>query len=327
MSRLVVVWRVTERCNLSCPFCAYDRTQPGARVHADESLIRQFGTILAAWQQHTKRPVLVSWLGGEPLLWPALTSLTETFHRDHGFAISTTTNGTTLHQPAVRRRLLEQYAELTISVDGLAPTHNALRGQPGLWHQLQNSVRLLAAEKQAAGKGPVLRANVVLMRDTITQFPALCQELATWGIEEITCNQLGGIDRPEFYPAHCLLPSQVANFIAQWNVLQTTLAGAGVKLLGNERYLQRLAATANGVCLPVTDCGPGEHFLFISETGIVAPCNFTAAEYGVNIRDISSLNQLLALPNNFAHAKNQRHASACADCHSTQVCAKFTPPV
>src|SRR5688572_27133506 len=24
-SRLVVVWRVTQKCNLSCPFCSYDR--------------------------------------------------------------------------------------------------------------------------------------------------------------------------------------------------------------------------------------------------------------------------------------------------------------
>ena len=34
--------------------------------------------------------------GGEPLLWQELPELTRVFRGDHGFALSTTTNGTTI---------------------------------------------------------------------------------------------------------------------------------------------------------------------------------------------------------------------------------------
>jgi MoaA/NifB/PqqE/SkfB family radical SAM enzyme len=42
---MIVVWRITRRCNLACPFCAFDRrsAQPGA--DADAGVIRRFGEI------------------------------------------------------------------------------------------------------------------------------------------------------------------------------------------------------------------------------------------------------------------------------------------
>ena len=32
---MIVVWRVTSRCNLSCPFCSFDRTRGGGRQEAE----------------------------------------------------------------------------------------------------------------------------------------------------------------------------------------------------------------------------------------------------------------------------------------------------
>ena len=102
--RLVVVWRVTTRCNLACPFCACDRTLARPRPEADPDLIARAGSSLARWSE--------------------------------------------------------------------------------------------------------------MMRRTICDFPWLCRELASWGIREITCNQLGGADRPEFFPTNRLLPEQIFNKFA-----------------------------------------------------------------------------------------------------------------
>ncbi len=314
MKPLVIVWRVTGRCNLSCAFCAYDRTQNISRRHTDESLVRQFAELAAS----LSRPVLVSWLGGEPLLWPALTQLTRDLRQRHGFAISTTTNGTTLHREDVRQHLIEHYAELTISLDGPAPLHDALRGQSGLFEQIQHAV------KQIAGRGPRLRINTVLMRHTIAHFPALCREVARWGIDEITCNQLGGIERPEFYPANRLLPEQVTTVTTQWPALHAELASQGVRLLGGEGYLRRLAASARDEKLPVEDCGPGRDFLFVTEDGIASPCSFTTADYGIDLRTLTTPAQLADLPHEFAKRRLASRSAACQDCHSTQVCEKFT---
>lgn len=314
MKPLVIVWRVTGRCNLSCAFCAYDRTQNISRRHTDESLVRQFAEFAAS----LGRPVLFSWLGGEPLLWPALTQLTRDLRQRHGFAISTTTNGTTLHREEVRQHLIDHYSELTISLDGPAIVHDALRGQNGLFAQIEHAVR------QLAGHGPLLRMNTVLMRHTIAHFPALCREVAAWGIREITCNQLGGIERPEFYPANRLLPEQVATLTTLWPDLHAELAAQGVRLLGGEGYLHRLAASARDEKLPIENCDPGRDYLFVTEDGIASPCSFTTADYGIDLRTLTSTAQLADLPPEFSRRRLARRATACQDCHSTQVCAKFT---
>lgn len=314
--RLVVVWRVTTRCNLACPFCAYDRRLSIPRMDADADLIARTGPALAQWSEATGRPILVSWIGGEPLLWPPLEELTRQYHK-LGLSLSTTTNGTPLSRPAVRENLTAHYSELTVSVDAIGAPHDALRGKSGLFDDVRRSVKRLAEE--SAGTSLLLRANVVLMRGTIDGFPALCRELAAWGIREITCNQLGGRDRPEFFPANRLLPAQVEQLQRGWPDLQRELADAGVRLCGDSFYLDRMAASARGERMDIADCGPGERYLFIDETGRVAPCSFTVEEYGVPMENTD----MAALPARFTSARMCRPSPQCRDCHSTQVFGKF----
>jgi MoaA/NifB/PqqE/SkfB family radical SAM enzyme len=321
---LVVVWRVTERCNLQCPFCAYDRRLAKPRREADPAEIRRFAALLSQWSATTGRPVLLSWLGGEPLLWRPLAELTRACHHELQLQISTTTNGSTLHRPEVQAHLHEHYAELTVSVDGPAAMHDALRGCAGLSDRIRDGVRALAARKRHTGHGPLLRANVVLMRASLPDFPGLCSTLADWGIEEITCNQLGGLDRPEFYPANRLLPDRVRWLEEQWPALESSLACRGVRLLGGAAYLHRLTLTAQGRRLPVADCLPGRTFWFVDEKGRLAPCSFTPQDYGVPISNLRTAGDLLALPERFTLARACHRAVACEDCHSTQVFAKFS---
>ena len=320
---MVIVWRVTERCNLSCKFCGYDHELERSRREADPSSILAFGGLLSEYQRLTCDSVLVSWLGGEPLLWPPLTSLTQSFSRDYHLKVSTTTNGTTLASPSVRRHLLEYYAELTVSVDGIGKAHDELRGWPGGYAALRRDVTALANDKRNAQRGPILRANIILMRETLECFAPLCFELADWGIEEITFNQLGGNDRPEFYHAHRLLPEQVDILAAELPRLRSVLARCGTRLIGGEVYLKRIRATTRDERLPVTDCGPGKQFLFINESGIIAPCSFTVSGYGVHMNEISSLDALCRLPGRFASQRACRRLASCDDCHSTQVFEKF----
>lgn len=323
---LVVLWRVTERCDLACAFCAYDRSLRLVRRVADRDRVLAFAEKLGAHGNNTGTRVLVSWLGGEPLSWPPLADVSRACREQHGIDLSLTTNGTRLGRPEVRDLLLTQYAELTVSVDGFAEHHDRLRGRAGLYESLSRAVRALAAEKRSGGSGPLLRANVVLMRDTLAAFPALCRELARWGIEEITFNQLGGNDRPAFYPANRLLPEQVARFANDLPALRRELLCAGVMLRGADQYLKRIAASANGVPLAPGDCAGGRNFLFIDEEGRIAPCAFTAREYGIALDRIDDVNQshtVDGLPAHFAAHRLATPARACADCHSTQHHGKF----
>jgi MoaA/NifB/PqqE/SkfB family radical SAM enzyme len=320
---MIVVWRVTEHCNLSCKFCGYDCELERPRREADPKRIRQLGALFAEYQACMAEPVLISWLGGEPLLWPQLQGLSETFRREYLLKVSTTTNGTCLSSPKVREHLLDCYSELTISVDGIGAVHDRLRGWPGGYASLERNVMKLATEKQTRGSGLVLRANALLMRQTIGELENLCLKLARWGIEEITVNQLGGNDRPEFYPEHRMLPEQVEWLCTRWPDLRARLISYGVRLRGGAGYLKRLRASAVDEPLPIDDCRPGQHFLFIDVSGEIAPCSFTVSGYGVPSDEIKSVDDLIQLPARFSNQRLRRRLPPCEDCHSTQVFEKF----
>ena len=322
--QMIVVWRVTERCNLACGFCAYDRRVTRSRRDASPQAVLEFGAALAEYQRDAEDPVLVSWLGGEPLLWSPLERLTSTFVHDLGLRVSATTNGTALASEKVRAHVLDCYDELTVSVDGLGEAHDQMRGWRGGFAQLSRVVPLLAAGRHRSSQ-PRLRANVVLMRDNVASFADLCLELATWGIDEITFNQLGGNDRPDFWAEHRLAPNDVDRLAGGLPELRRALASRGVALRGGDRYVERIRSSAAGRHLPVQDCGPGERFLFVSEQGMVSPCSFTEDSFGVSIEELTSGDHVAGLPTRFGLARAGRRASitACDDCPSTQVFAKF----
>lgn len=324
MKSLVVLWRVTERCDLACGFCAYDRRLRRSRREAAPERVLRFAEVLARYQRAARSSVLVSWIGGEPLLWAPLARVSASLRSEHGLALGITTNGTLLHRPQVRALLLEHFAEVTVSVDGMAAFHAATRGRAGLFESLASSIAFLAADKRTARGGPLLRANVVLMRTNFDRFLPLCLTLARWGIEEVTFNQLGGRDRPEYFPANRLLPWQadhLAQALPRW---RERLADEGLRLLGDARYVARIAAAARDERIAPADCEPGRAFLFIDEDGNVAPCSFTTREYAACIDELDSPQSISALPARYFQARLRSRAAACSDCPSTQVFGKWS---
>lgn len=305
---------------MGCAFCGYSRALARAtRGETDAEEARRFGKVLADYQQRTGRRVLVSWLGGEPLLWRVFEEMSEYFARTLGLALSVTTNGSALGAPRVREMLAQCFSEVTVSVDGFADFHERVRDRPGSHAALRENVQALAA----FGVKPLLRANTVLMRGNVADYPALCRELATWGFRELTFNQLGGDDRPEFYPKNRLLPGQVMGLTTALPALREELAARGVNLRGSPAYLRRIEATANGERLPVQDCGPGAQFLFVDERGMAAPCSFTTSGYGIPIGEIRDALDLIALPRRFSAMRTANRLAPCLDCQSTQIFEKF----
>lgn len=320
---MIVLWRVTTRCNLSCAFCAFDRRLPFTRTSADPSAIRRFLDLLADYQQTRHDPVLVSWLGGEPLLLPALPELTA--HAiARGLRISATTNGTTLESLKVRHHLLDHYSELTISLDSADDAHDAIRSSPGLFQALRKNVSALAEARRVGTRPLKLRVNTVLLRSTIDRFPELVREVASWGVDELTFNLLGGRDRPEYFPENRPLPAQFALFAERLTQLRAEFAPRGLVISGSQSYLDRLHAAVQDIPRPVTDCGPGERFLFIDELGSVSPCSFTSGTLAVPLTDFRTAADISALPVRFSLARSTNRPGVCDDCPSTQVFEKFS---
>jgi radical SAM protein with 4Fe4S-binding SPASM domain len=319
---MIVVWRVTDTCNLSCPFCTFDKRLPFQRTQMAASDILRFAKVLSDHKALSGEPVLLSWLGGEPLRWKPLEALTCEV-RALGLEVSATTNGSTLGSPSIRRHLCDAYKELTISIDGFSAFHDRMRGWEGGFEKLRLWIPRLACEARMLRSNLKLRANVVLMHQNVNDFGSLCLELAKWGITEITYNQLGGRDRPEFYPAHRLNSADVDALEAQVAEIRQTLLDQGVVLVGGKEYLQRIRASAMDERIPIEDCEPGEHFLFIDEAGLASPCSFTTLDYGIDIRTVTTATDLDELPSRFRKLRQAKRSAQCDNCLSTQVCGKF----
>lgn len=320
---MIIVWRITQQCNLSCPFCAYDRSLPGIRHSANLQGVMQFAKILGEYRKIKGERILLSWMGGEPLLWPPIFEVSSQLHQQFGIEFSTTTNGTRLHLPDIQQKILASFSELTVSIDGPADFHDNLRGAKGNWQRLQEGIRSINTIRNATGKNIKLRANIVLMHDNLPELGELCHTIADWGIDEITFNQLGGRDRPAFYPAHRLSSLDIETLRVLLPLLRHELSRRNVRLCGSEPYLNRIEASAYNQNIAVSDCNPGEQFLFIDEAGNVSPCSFTTAEYAIPLQNITSLNDFFQLPLRFAEARRKSLAASCNDCPSTHFFEKF----
>jgi MoaA/NifB/PqqE/SkfB family radical SAM enzyme len=108
---------------------------------ADEAARHQIGCIMIR--------------GGEPFLFPGMIKLLDHIHQ-HGIFAAIDTNGT----------LLGQYAEdlvrighlhVTISVDGPESIHDQVRGVPGCFRRIRESVQKLSEHERKAGR-PISKA-------------------------------------------------------------------------------------------------------------------------------------------------------------------------
>lgn len=321
---MIVVWQITQRCNFSCPFCLYDKRRSFPRRDADAAAVLRFAKLLGEYKMRQQNRVLISWLGGEPFLWKPMFAISRKLREDYGLEFSTTTNGSLLSADQIQDQVLTCFSELTVSVDGFADLHNQLRGKINGWRQLSNSIRLLSRKAKDRGVNLKLRVNSVLMHDNISVFPDLCRELAGWGIQEITFNQLGGRDRPEFFPEHRLRSEEVEQLILQLPSLREELRSQGVLLCGNEQYWQRILRSSRDENIAIDNCQPGEDFLFIDEAGRIAPCSYTAESLGKNISELQNVHDIANLPMDFSVEKTAKTPKSCSNCTSTRVFAKFS---
>jgi MoaA/NifB/PqqE/SkfB family radical SAM enzyme len=238
--------------------------------------------------------------------------------------LSTTTNGIALKIAHIRKKVLDYFDEIVISIDGFHSATDKFRQQEGLFDLLAENIKLLAKEKNERAKSTRIKVNTILMNGNIASFWNFCEELHSWGVQELTFNQLGGNDRPEFYPENRLRPEQVNKLLSEFYEKQNYFSNKGLKIHGSQSYLRRFKASSEGTKIPIDDCKPGSWFLFVDETGKCSPCSFTTKDYGVSIREIKTPEELLNIQNIFSQKRAEKRAAACEDCLSTQVFDKFS---
>jgi 12,18-didecarboxysiroheme deacetylase len=131
----VVVWNMTQRCNLRCIHCYAHATEKTA---ADE-MSTEAGKALIDDLAGFGSPVLL-FSGGEPLIRPDLPELAE-YAVQKGMRAVISTNGTLITPQMARTLKAIGLSYVGISLDGMEPVHDRFRGVPGAFRKALEGIR------------------------------------------------------------------------------------------------------------------------------------------------------------------------------------------
>ncbi|MEO8591131.1 MAG: radical SAM protein [Flavobacteriales bacterium] len=156
----------TRLCNLACLHC-YSESGLREKAALDPVVL---GDALALLRAEGYQVISLS--GGEPLVYKPLRNVVERA-RDLGYRITMVTNG--LLATARMDATLELLDGMAVSFDGLATTHDHIRGRVGAFAQASAAVARLAAQ------GRPVAAAISLTRDALPELPELADHLVALG--------------------------------------------------------------------------------------------------------------------------------------------------
>lgn len=162
---LMIVWNITQACNLRCRHCY----QNAAALPAPDELTLQ-EKLTAVDQMGAMGVPFMAIAGGEPLmsedLWPILERA-----RRNGIHVSLATNGTLLTKENVARLVEAGMKYVEVSVDDVIPEkHDALRGVSGAWTRSIEGIRNSVAGGMRTGFAACFTSRSVEMVDETVEF-------------------------------------------------------------------------------------------------------------------------------------------------------------
>ncbi|MBR0372951.1 MAG: radical SAM protein [Mogibacterium sp.] len=180
-------FELTNRCNLRCWHCGSSCSATGASltVAEVEAVLRSVLRGLDALDSSDPsvedgrsvqgaRPA-VCLTGGEPMLHPDFFEIAGRVHA-MGFGWGMTTNATLIDKEAALRLRQAGMSTVSVSLDGLEASHDALRQQPGAWRRAVRGLECL----QEAGFRP--QVTTVLHQGNFDELEPLYDLLCGMGI-------------------------------------------------------------------------------------------------------------------------------------------------
>jgi len=141
----IVVWNITNRCNLSCRHCylnAQDKDYQG------ELSFKQAKTFILDLAK-MKIPVLL-FSGGEPLIRADLFRLAR-LACEKGLRTVLSTNGILINKAIAREIKEAGFQYVGVSIDGVQPTHDTFRNLPGAFSKAMQGMRNCLSAKIKTG--------------------------------------------------------------------------------------------------------------------------------------------------------------------------------
>ncbi|MHB8872534.1 MAG: radical SAM protein [Myxococcaceae bacterium] len=133
---------ITQRCNLECLHCGSDCGRDAQRQElSTEEWLAFFRYLAANFDPREVVPVVT---GGEPFCCPDFDRILGGI-RESGLAWGMVSNGWALSQANVDKVIAHGLQSMTVSLDGLGPSHDWLRGKAGSFERTVAGVRNVLA--------------------------------------------------------------------------------------------------------------------------------------------------------------------------------------
>jgi radical SAM protein len=282
---LVLIWEVTQACELTCEHCRAD-AQPAR--HPDELSTAEGKALLDDVSEFGDGQLVVL-SGGDPMKRPDLVDLVD-YGTDRGLSMTLTPSGTSeLTRDAIGDLADAGLRRMAVSLDGAtAERHDAFRGESGSFEAT------LRAARHAADSGLPLQINTTICAQTVAELPDiadLVEEMGAvlWSVFFLVPVGRGAILDP--------ISPERAEAVMEWLQAVSDERPFGVKTTEAPHYRRvgiqrRQNRRDDGGGAGDPDAGTkrragivaGDGFAFVSHAGDVFPSGFLPKPAG-NVRE------------------------------------------
>lgn len=163
------VWELTLACDHRCRHCGPRAGKPRDNELTTEECLQLVAELAAIGVGE------VSLIGGEPYLRNDFILIIRAI-REHAMTASMVTGGLNLTQARAQAAVEAGISNISVSIDGLAPTHNYLRNHPDSFARAVSALRHLKAA------GATISSNTQINRKTWRELPQLLELFAKLGV-------------------------------------------------------------------------------------------------------------------------------------------------
>lgn len=324
---MIIIWEITNRCNLACRFCHVRKNTGPTAIEGNIDLVGQEDFIgkIKRTLERQKESLMINWTGGEPLLAQELFPITRRWKELFGCRFGVTTNGTLISADNNARLLSEDFDEITVSMDGYQDSHDYFRRSKGLYHRVKENLKLLMKQVAESASSTKVRVNSIIHARALGTIEAFIQDIASCGIHEIAFTPL--LANKAGTESDLLLHTKQIDQLSEFIELRREFEAIyKIRILGHERYYERMLAWMCGRTHWARDCRPGRNAMYITYSGRILPCcSFyprdipeipTTMEY-CNRRSIDGLYRRLEI------LLGNRDVVSCRNCFGSNYFGKF----
>jgi MoaA/NifB/PqqE/SkfB family radical SAM enzyme len=269
-----VLVQVTNRCNMTCSFCAF---WPNGAPPEQELTVRDYERLSEQLARHGA--MLISVEGGEPTLRTDLPDIVRVLSRHHLTALFT--NGWKMTPALASSLWAAGLTHCSVSIDYAEPQqHDAARGVTGATQRAWQAVATLRDTSPRGGRN--VHVMTILMHDNVDQIERLLEQTAELGVgHQLTLLATDG-DRRGPSPKYLPPEGTGEKMVSLWRRYR--------HLRFLSEYFGKLDDFLAGRPMPV--CRAGIAGFNVDHLGNVSPCIERIDEPAGNLRE-HSLAELL----------------------------------